>query len=443
MNLSVNQMLNARALILMLVFCFAASVSAQTTEFTYQGRLTNTNGAASGNYDLQFALYDSVGTQIGSLVTVTNVPVVNGIFTVALDFGDTIFAPGRSATRFLEVRVRPNGNTGAYTVLSPRQKVTSAPTAIRSLVATDAEKLGGVAASGFLLNSATQQAGANLNIGGNGTIGGNLTVGGTLSLNTVNANQQFNLVGNRVLSQPGIDNLAVGANSGAAIDTGANNTFVGKNSGQATSTGNNNSFFGFDAGKANTGGSGNTAVGSHTGAGVATGNNNTFLGFKAGTGITNLQFGTAVGANARVISSNSVMLGKFAGVYDGVSLPADVVMTAGDLQVGGDIYATNNVNVQNGLSVGGGDSVKRVLTKIITFGDFSLAAGTEGSISTFLDGTQLNDVVTIGYPVNFSPSLNCYGLVPSAGSIQLKCRNNSAAGVSLTNITIRFLVVGF
>jgi hypothetical protein len=40
---------------------------AQTTAFTYQGRLTDMGAPASGSYDLQFLLYDALtdGTQIG------------------------------------------------------------------------------------------------------------------------------------------------------------------------------------------------------------------------------------------------------------------------------------------------------------------------------------------------------------------------------------------
>jgi hypothetical protein len=43
---------------------------AQTTAFTYQGRLTDAGNPASGNYDLQFKLFDapSGGTQIMALL---------------------------------------------------------------------------------------------------------------------------------------------------------------------------------------------------------------------------------------------------------------------------------------------------------------------------------------------------------------------------------------
>ena len=51
---------------------FAAKSSpGQTSSFTYQGRLTDGGSAANGNYDVQFALWDSVsgGAQIGLTLT--------------------------------------------------------------------------------------------------------------------------------------------------------------------------------------------------------------------------------------------------------------------------------------------------------------------------------------------------------------------------------------
>ena len=53
-----------------LIFC-ATSASAQTTAFSYQGRLTDGGNPANGNYDLQFVLFDSAngGSNIGSTFT--------------------------------------------------------------------------------------------------------------------------------------------------------------------------------------------------------------------------------------------------------------------------------------------------------------------------------------------------------------------------------------
>ncbi len=136
---------------------------AQTSTFTYQGRLLDGGMPANGNYDLQFALWDNAaaGTQIGSTQTVNSVSVSGGIFTVTLDFGANAF-PG--ANRFLEISVRPAGG-GSFTTLSPRQQISSTPYAVRSLGSTSADTLssacvgcvtvanGGTGATSFTANA--------------------------------------------------------------------------------------------------------------------------------------------------------------------------------------------------------------------------------------------------------------------------------------------------
>ena len=91
----------------------------QLPDFTYQGRLEESGLPASGSYDFTFTLWDSLsgGSQIGSMISEFDYPVVNGVFTVDL------FFPGAFAgeQRYLEVTV--NG-----TVL-PRQPVATTPVA--------------------------------------------------------------------------------------------------------------------------------------------------------------------------------------------------------------------------------------------------------------------------------------------------------------------------
>ena len=72
----------------------ATAALAQTTSFTYQGRLTDGGTAANGNYDLQFTLWDNAngGSQVGSTQTLSAVPIVSGVFTVNLDFGAGSFS---------------------------------------------------------------------------------------------------------------------------------------------------------------------------------------------------------------------------------------------------------------------------------------------------------------------------------------------------------------
>jgi hypothetical protein len=126
----------------------AATAPAQTSSFTYQGRLTDNGAPANGIYDLQFSLFnvDSGGAPLAGPLTRTPLAVSNGLFLVMLDFGATNFGGG---DRWLQIGVRPNGNPAPYTLLTPRQPITSAPYAITaanlsSVVAGDATFTGTV-----------------------------------------------------------------------------------------------------------------------------------------------------------------------------------------------------------------------------------------------------------------------------------------------------------
>jgi hypothetical protein len=176
---------------LMVAFLTTITAPAQTTAFTYQGKLTD-NGAAQNTYQMQFALFDAPagGSQIGGTLTNSSVAVNQGVFTVGLDFGASVFT---GADRFLQISVRRNG-TETYTILSPREKIASSPFSIRTLsaaqadISLDSNKLGGILASEYVTTStvgnsfiknATALQTASFNINGNGFVGGNFGVGTT------------------------------------------------------------------------------------------------------------------------------------------------------------------------------------------------------------------------------------------------------------------------
>jgi hypothetical protein len=96
---------------------------AQGSAFTYQGSLNDSGSAASGNYDLKFTLFDAAtnGNTVAGPITNSPTVVSRGLFTVTLDFGA---APFTGADLWLEIAARTNG---AFTVLSPRQKITATP----------------------------------------------------------------------------------------------------------------------------------------------------------------------------------------------------------------------------------------------------------------------------------------------------------------------------
>src|SRR5262249_45389864 len=127
------------------VFLLASAVGAETplgTAFTYQGRLTDGGGPASGVYDLQFTLFsaETEGTQVGPILTSAGRVVTDGLFPVPLDFGSSAFAGN---ARWLEIAVRP-GSGGAFTSLAPRQALTATPNALWSRTAASATTVSGL-----------------------------------------------------------------------------------------------------------------------------------------------------------------------------------------------------------------------------------------------------------------------------------------------------------
>ncbi|MBI5386536.1 MAG: hypothetical protein HZA90_17845 [Verrucomicrobia bacterium] len=137
--------------------CFAVNLTTTLhaallgTAFTYQGRLSAGTNAASGTYDFQFALYDSLsgGAQVGSTVSRPALGVTNGSFTITLDFGNVF--PGEA--RWLGVSVKTNGAAN-FTALTPRQALTPTPGAIYATTAGSAATAG-VASTASTATTAT------------------------------------------------------------------------------------------------------------------------------------------------------------------------------------------------------------------------------------------------------------------------------------------------
>jgi hypothetical protein len=104
---------------------------AQTTAFTYQGRLLNGAQPATGLYDFQFRLMDAAfgGNGVHAPLATNGVMVSTGLFSAALDFGSSNFD---GSARWLEVSVRTNGSQGGYTTLQPAQPLTATPYALRA-----------------------------------------------------------------------------------------------------------------------------------------------------------------------------------------------------------------------------------------------------------------------------------------------------------------------
>ena len=318
---------------------FSANISAQTSAFTYQGKLTDAGASANGAFDFTFKLFSvsTGGTQVGTDVLRDDVTVTGGIFTITLDFGSSPFTAALSTGNYLEIWVRPGASTGAYTALTPRQPITASPYSISTIraqsaaLADNATQLGGVNANqyvqtndarladnrnplpnspNYIQNTTAQQSSSNFNISGNGTSGG------TLSANTVNATTQYNIGGNRVLSNGGQGNLFAGRDAGTSSTTGFTNSFFGAQSGQSNTTGGANSFFGFGAGQSNTASFDNSFFGTTSGQSNTTGQDNSFFGAYSGgvntEGTFNSFFGSLAGGN-NTIGSLNAFFGQGAG----------------------------------------------------------------------------------------------------------------------------------
>ncbi len=119
------------------------------TAFTYQGRLIDANEPADGLYDLELKLFDDpnvvIGVQKGGTITIDELDVIDGYFTVELDFGTGIFD---GEARWLQIGVRAGdlSDPNAYAPLLPRQELT--PTAYAIYAETAGAARNGITGAG-------------------------------------------------------------------------------------------------------------------------------------------------------------------------------------------------------------------------------------------------------------------------------------------------------
>ncbi len=320
---------NAKRFALCFILCLMAmsSVEAQTTEFTYQGRLVDGSLPANTPQDFEFRLFaaETGGTALGTQ-TRLGVPVSNGIFTVRLDFAGQFDGPAR----WLEISVKPAGDPNPFTLLNPRQPVSSAPYSIRSLnagTAVNSLNLGGVAANQYVITTDTRLSDARDPLPGSGSYiqnsivqqpVSNFNISGNGAANLFNAATFYNIGGSRVLSIAGGDNIFAGVNAGSSNTFGFSNAFFGRDAGRTNTTGFANSFFGNEAGDANLTGGSNSFFGSRAGQ-TSTASDNSFFGAEAGflntTGTRNSFLGRSAG-RANTTSSNNSFFGYNAGAVN-------------------------------------------------------------------------------------------------------------------------------
>ncbi|HVE56992.1 MAG TPA: tail fiber domain-containing protein [Pyrinomonadaceae bacterium] len=321
--------------LMILPLCLVLPVKAQQLEgavITYQGSLKDGNAPANGNYEIKVEYFDAAtgGASLGS-ITYPNLPVVNGIFSLTFNGSINWMFPGRDL--WIETSVRPAGSSSPATTLAPRERITSAPFAISSLLSANSNRLGGIEANQYL----TTSSGGTVFIQ-NGTTPqtGGFNLNGTGTANILDATTQFNLGGNRILSAGGANNIFAGFQAGQANTTGGSNSFFGVQAGGGNLTGNFNSFFGKLSGFSNTSGGANSFFGASSGQNNTSGGNNAFFGDSSGLSNTvgggntilgvganvtlnNLTNATAIGFRAAVGQSNSLVLGSINGVNNSLA----------------------------------------------------------------------------------------------------------------------------
>ncbi|MBA3531454.1 MAG: hypothetical protein H0T73_05980 [Ardenticatenales bacterium] len=102
------------------------------TSFSYQGQVKKNGSPFQGTCDFQFTLFtaSSFGSQIGTIQSISNVPVASGLFTVNLNFGSGVFT---GEARFLQIALRCPAATGSFETLTTRQPLNATPYALFAL----------------------------------------------------------------------------------------------------------------------------------------------------------------------------------------------------------------------------------------------------------------------------------------------------------------------
>ncbi len=315
MNLSLRV---AGAALLFLIFNHNPSIAfGQGTAFTYQGQLQNNGVAANGLYDLRFRLFqDPLGaSQLGSAILTNAVPVTNGVFTVAVDFGPGIF---NGSNCWLEIDVKTN-SAASYNDLSPLQQLTPAPYAV---FANTASNVSGTISAGQLSGTVPiAQLPANLVTNGQSgiTLTG-VTLNGALNLSTP---EIFSGSAPLLYFAGGLQNFFAGPSAGNPLnDTAPFNTAAGAYSLYSNQTGSYNTANGAQALYSNRTGYGNTADGGgalvlntngtgNTGEGTFTLENNQSGSYNTASGYEALE---SLGSLTGTGGSNNIALGYNAGI---------------------------------------------------------------------------------------------------------------------------------
>lgn len=113
------------------------SVSCSAISITYQGHLRNQGALVNGPMDMEFSLWnaESNGNKLSLVLPYNNVDVVNGLFSVKLNFGSTATTAAlfNGDPRWLQMAIRPSGSGDPFETISPRHEMTYVPYAVHTL----------------------------------------------------------------------------------------------------------------------------------------------------------------------------------------------------------------------------------------------------------------------------------------------------------------------
>ncbi len=233
-------------LVLLFIFLPVFHVNAQTSAFTYQGKLTDSAMPQNSAYLFEFKLYDQAAGG-APIETLSDLPatVTNGVFTVKLNFtAPNAFDGGE---RYLEISVKRNAGD-SYTLLTPRQRIASAPYATRAAKA-------GLADSATNADNATNATNATnaataTNFSGNlaGDVSGTQTatvvdsVGGQTAANVASGAQLANAAtsnntANAIVRRDASGNFSFGTINGSKVNLNASDAQLRIQTGSGGSTG--------------------------------------------------------------------------------------------------------------------------------------------------------------------------------------------------------------
>ena len=395
-------LLNVAILVIALCMAGVTCAAPMGTAFTYQGRLMDANSPAEGLYDFEFELYDDpdAGSQQGSTVDVNDLDVIDGYFTVKLDFGVEVF---HGDDVWLHVGVRPGEIEGdnSYVALSPHQEITPVPYALAlpglwtQQNATSTNLVGGYSG-----NSVTA-----------GAVGATISGGGENALPNKVADDYGTVSGGRG-NQAGDDTGTTSDARGAVVGGGVGNTasdyyatvgggYVNEASGRyaAIGGGRSNESSGWDATVG--GGYLNTASGAY--ATVPGGRENSASGyysFTAGRRAKTYHHGTFVwadwtDADFASTGSNQFLIRASGGVGIGTTSP-QAQLQVGDTSTGHSVYVAGPTTGQSA----------------VWFYDGSLAGGMQYTFST--DDLLLYTAGTAGLTIDSTGNVGIGTLGPSA-----------------------------